>query len=355
MAKSIPVILSGGTGTRLWPLSRTAQPKQLQRLSSDLTMIQETVRRLPNAHAPILICNEAHRFVVAEQMREIGVKPAAIALEPEGRNTAPAAILGALLARAIDPDAIMLLLPSDHVIADVAAFHAAAEIAAAAALKGNLVTFGIKPSEPNTGYGYIKRGVQLPGVGGAYKVDCFVEKPDRATAERYLAEGGYSWNSGMFVFRAQTLLDEAVKIDPALIPPVEAALSAASRDADFIRLDQTTFAKAKNVSIDVAIMEQTGRAAVVPADIGWSDIGSWHALWELGVRDAHGNVTRGDVLLHGSSGSLARSEGPLVALVGVRDIVVVATEDAVLVAARDQSQDVKAIVDRLKREGRGKT
>jgi mannose-1-phosphate guanylyltransferase/mannose-6-phosphate isomerase len=353
MARLIPVILSGGTGTRLWPLSRAARPKQFQRLSSDLTMIQETVRRLPKADAPILICNEAHRFLVAEQMQEIGVKPRAIALEPEGRNTAPAAILAALLAREIDADAVVLLLPSDHVIADVAAFHAAAEIAVAAANEGYLATFGITPTEANTGYGYIKRGSALGRIAGAYKVERFVEKPNQASAEQYLREGAYSWNSGMFVFRAQTLLDEARRVDPELSPSVERALKAAQRDRDFIRLDRAAFALAKNVAIDVAIMERTDRAAVVPAKIGWSDIGSWHALWEMGARDAEGNVARGDVLFHGSTGSLGRSEGPLVALVGVRDLVVVATPDAVLVAARDQSQDVKAIVDRLKREGRG--
>ncbi|MFO1187493.1 MAG: sugar phosphate nucleotidyltransferase [Alphaproteobacteria bacterium] len=247
MAVLIPVILSGGTGTRLWPLSRAAQPKQLQRLASDLTMIQETVRRVPKAHSPILICNDVHRFVVAEQMREIGVRPAAIVLEPEGRNTAPAAILGALIAREIDPEAVVLLLPSDHVIAKVPAFHTSTQTAIAAARDGRLVTYGIKPTEPNTGYGYIKAGPPLSNLGDARRVESFVEKPDFRTAERYLAEGNYSWNSGMFVFRAQTFLDEAARIDAGLVPPVERAFALATRDADFVRLDKAAFSSAKNV------------------------------------------------------------------------------------------------------------
>ena len=352
MSRIFPVILSGGAGTRLWPLSRVGAPKQFQRLHTDRTMLQDTLLRLPASEAPIVVCNEDHRFAVAEQIREAAVRARAIALEPVGRNTAPAAILAALLVAQTDADGIVLLLPCDHIITNTRAFHEAISRAVAAAGKGFLVTFGIAPSAPQTGYGYILRGEALPGLTGAFRVQSFVEKPDLETAKSYLAHGGYSWNSGMFVFRARTFLEEAQHIDDELRPPVEQALALAKRDVDFIRLDRDAFAQAKNISIDVAIMERTARAAVVPADIGWNDIGSWAALWDVGARDDHGNVFRGDVLAHEAANCLVRTDGALVAVVGLEGVVVVATPDAVLVTSRERSQDVKVIVERLKRDGR---
>jgi mannose-1-phosphate guanylyltransferase/mannose-6-phosphate isomerase len=353
MSRVFPIVLSGGAGTRLWPLSRAARPKQLLRLCSERTMIQDTVLRLPGGEPPILICNEEHRFLVAEQMQEIGVAPHAIALEPVGRNTAPAAVLAALLVERIDPDGILLLLPSDHLIAHGPAFHAAIAKAVTAAQAGLLVTFGITPSRPETGYGYISRGEALVGGADAYKIERFIEKPELAAAETLLSRGGVYWNSGMFVFEARTLLDEAARLRPGLRPPVEQALGLARRDADFIRLDHDAFSQAESISFDHAIMEHTQRAAVIPADIGWNDIGSWSALWETGSPDERGNVARGDVLLQGATNCLVRAEGPLVAVIGLEDAIVVATADAVLVTHRRHSQDVKAIVERLKREGRG--
>jgi mannose-1-phosphate guanylyltransferase/mannose-6-phosphate isomerase len=316
-------------------------------------MIQDTVLRLPEAEPPILICNEEHRFLVAEQMHEIGIVPRAIVLEPLGRNTAPAAITASLLVAEIDPDGIVLLLPSDHIVPRVAEFHDAIAKAVRAAESGFLVTFGITPSAPHTGYGYISRGDAIGDVPGSFKVERFVEKPDLEIAKSYLQTGGYFWNSGMFVFRARTFLEETDRIDRSLNPPVEAALAHAQRDADFIRLDRAAFEAAKSISIDNAVMEHTKRAAVVPADIGWNDIGSWLALWEVGEPDARGNVVRGDVVLHDTAQCLVRTEGALVAVVGLEDVIVVATEDAVLVASRSRTQDVKAVVERLKREGRG--
>jgi mannose-1-phosphate guanylyltransferase/mannose-6-phosphate isomerase len=352
MNRIFPVILSGGAGTRLWPLSRAARPKQLLRLCSERTMIQDTVLRLPGGERPIIICNEEHRFLVAEQMQEIGVAPHAIALEPVGRNTAPAAILAALLVERIDPQGILLLLPSDHVIAHVPAFHAAISKAVAAAQAGLLVTFGITPSGPHTGYGYIRSGEALTEVADGYKIERFIEKPDLAVAETLLERGGVYWNSGMFVFRARTFLDEAHMIAPGLRPPVEQALDLGRRDADFIRLDRDAFSRAESISIDHAIMEHTQRAAVVPADIGWNDIGSWSALWDAGSHDERGNVASGDVVLHGATNCFVRAEGTLVAVVGLEGVIVVATEDAVLVTDQRHSQDIKAMVERLKREGR---
>lgn len=352
MSRVYPVILSGGAGTRLWPLSRAASPKQFQRLHTDRTMLQDTLLRLPQSEAPIVICNEEHRFAVAEQIRDAAIRPRAIALEPMGRNTAPAAILAALLVSQLDPDGIVLLLPSDHIITNTRGFHEAISKAVAAAEKGFLVTFGIEPSGPHTGYGYIWRGEAVPGLAGVFRVQQFVEKPNLPTAQAYLARGGYSWNSGMFVFRARTFLEEVDRIDDALRPPVEQSLALAKHDADFIRLDRDAFSRARNISVDVAVMERTARAAVVPADIGWNDVGSWAALWDVGARDEQGNVLRGDVMLHDCQNCLVRADGTLVAVVGLDHMVVVATPDAVLVTSRERSQDVKAIVERLMRDGR---
>ena len=349
-----PVVLSGGSGTRLWPMSRASLPKQLLALHGVRTMIQDTVLRanVPGAAAPILLCSDDHRFLVAEQMQAVGVTPQAIVLEPMGRNTAPAAAIGALMVAEQDPKGIILLLPSDHAVTDENAFRVAVGRAASAARDGYVVTFGITPSGPETGYGYIQRGAPLASVDGVNVVKRFAEKPDRKTAERYLASGDYVWNSGMFVFRADVLLAELARHEPGVVEACRASLAAAKRDLDFVRLDAASFEKAKNISIDYAVMENTDKAVVVPCDIGWSDVGSWASLWSLEKRDAQGNAIQGDVLIHDSHNSFVRSEKGLTALVGVDDLVVVVTEDAVLVADKARAQDVKAIVDQLKTSGR---
>lgn len=335
-------------------MSRASLPKQLLALHGTHTMIQDTVLRanVPGSVPPILLCSDGHRFLVAEQMQAIGVNPQAIVLEPTGRNTAPAAAVAALLVAERDPKGIVLLLPSDHVVMDQNAFRAAVDRAAAAARQGFIVTFGIKPNGPEVGYGYIQRGAPLEEIDGAYHVKRFAEKPDRATAERYIGAGDYVWNSGMFVFRADIMLAEMARHETGLVEHCRAALGASKRDLDFVRLDAATFEKAKNISIDYAVMEKTDKAAVVPCDIGWSDVGAWSSLWSLEKRDAQGNAMKGDVLVHDSHDSFVRSEKGLTALVGVRDLVVVVTEDAVLVAAKNRAQDVKAIVDQLKSSNR---
>ncbi|HUJ02813.1 MAG TPA: mannose-1-phosphate guanylyltransferase/mannose-6-phosphate isomerase [Rhizomicrobium sp.] len=346
-----PAILSGGTGSRLWPLSRAALPKQLLALAGERTMIQETVLRaaLPGAASPLLICNDEHRFLVAEQMREIGVKPSAIVLEPMGRNTAPAAAVAALKTAERQADGIVLLLPSDHVVTDAEGFARALAIAIAQAAKGDIVTFGIRPSRPETGYGYIETGKEI--APGAFAVARFTEKPDAATAQAWLAGGRHLWNSGMFVFRADVLIGEMEEFAPEVLAGARAALAAAKGDLDFVRLDKDAFARAPEISIDYAVMERTKRAAVVPADFGWSDVGSWAALWELAPRDEADNALSGDVLMEDSQGCYVRAEKGVAAVVGVEDLVVVVTGDAVLVAKRDRAQDVKAVVEKLKARG----
>ena len=349
-----PVILSGGSGTRLWPLSRSSLPKQLLALCGKRTMIQDTVLRvaLPEAAAPLLLCNESHRFLIAEQMQEIAVKPAAIVLEPVGRNTAPAAAVAALIVAESEPQDIVLLLPSDHVVKDEPAFRATVAVAAQAAASGRIATFGITPDKPETGYGYIERGAALEGIAGAFAVRRFTEKPDAATAARHLAEGGYCWNSGMFVFRADVMLDELERCAPAILPAVREAWAKSVRDLDFVRLDKDAFAKAPAISLDYAVMEKTDRAALVPCSLGWSDVGSWSSLWEIRKQDEAGNVTQGDVVLHDAHGSFVHSEHQLAALVGVRDLVVVSTKDALLIADKARAQDVSKLVERLKTEKR---
>jgi mannose-1-phosphate guanylyltransferase/mannose-6-phosphate isomerase len=347
-----PVVLSGGSGTRLWPLSRSALPKQLLALTGDHTMIQNTVLRaaVSGSVAPILVCGEGHRFLVAEQMQAVGITPHTIVLESTGRNTAPAAAVASLIVAEHDPDGLVLLLPSDHVIADVDAFRAAVARAADAARKGHLVTFGLKAERPETGYGYIRRGAEI--AAGVFKVARFAEKPDAATAESYVKAGDYFWNSGMFIFRADVFLSELARLEPDLLAACRASLTAAKRDLDFVRLDAKSFDSAKSISIDYAVMENTDKAAVVPCSLGWSDVGAWSSLWEILKQDKSGNVVQGDVVVHNSHDTFVRSEGKLTALVGVHDLAVIVTKDAVLVADKSSAQDVKVVVDRLKADNR---
>jgi mannose-1-phosphate guanylyltransferase/mannose-6-phosphate isomerase len=349
-----PVILSGGAGSRLWPLSRRLLPKQLLALTGARTMIQETAARFTGDAfaAPTIVCNDEHRFLIAEQLREQEIKPAAIILEPVGRNTAPAATVAALTVAKNDPESIILLLPSDHVIEDVKAFRKAIAAAIPAAEKGAIVTFGIKPAAPETGYGYIFGGEKIAGAPGCLSVQRFVEKPDRPTAEKYLANGNYYWNGGIFLFKASTLLKEMERLQPDILKACRASVERARKDLDFVRLDEEAFKSSPSQSIDYAIMEHTKDAACVPVDMGWSDVGSWHALWDITEKSETGNATSGDVIAEHVKNSYLRSDGPLLAAVGVEDLVIVATTDAVLVSHRDSAQDVKKIVDELEKQGR---
>lgn len=352
----IPLVLSGGSGTRLWPVSRKNLPKQFLALTSERTMFQETLartRKLSEIAAPIVIASDDHRFLVAEQLLEIGLAPAAILLEPIARNTAPAIALGALKALEQDPSAKLLVLPADHLIADAEEFFRAIEKADPLADEGWLVTFGIRPEQAETGYGYIRRGAALRGGEEGYCVAQFVEKPDFATAARYLESGDYDWNSGMFLFQASRYLEELACHAPAMLKAVQAAYAAAKQDIDFIRIDRMAFEQVPSDSIDYAVMEKTAHAAVVPVRCGWSDIGSWSALWAAGAKDDEGNSTLGDVLAKKTRNSLIRSyDRHMVATVGVENLVVVATPDATLVVHRDAAQDVKLIVDELKSSDR---
>ena len=349
----IPVILSGGSGTRLWPLSRDAFPKQFLALVGHDSMLQATWHRVaPLASgAPIVVAGETHRFMVAEQLREVGCADATILLEPLARNTAPAIAAAALEATRDGADPLLLVLPSDHVIADADAFRAAVRAAGAAAEAGSLVTFGIVPTGPETGYGYIKAAAGE----GVRAVERFVEKPDAATAAAYVASGDYAWNSGMFLFRASAYLAELERHQPAMLAACREALAQARRDVDFVRLDATTFAASPSDSIDYAVMEKTAHAAVLAIDVGWNDVGSWAALWQVAEQDGDGNAHHGDVLARDCRDTLAWGDGRLLALLGLRDVVVVDTADAVLVAHKDHVQDVKAIVAGLKRRGRAET
>lgn len=350
-----PVILSGGSGTRLWPMSRRDYPKQFLPLAGDNTMVQDTALRVSasDRFAPVLVvCNEEHRFMVAEQLRRDDDLPQGILLEPIGRNTAPALTAAALWLLDRDPDALMLVLPSDHVVKDTDAFRAAALTAADAAQSGQLVTFGIEPRAPETGFGYIAAGEPLEDYDGVRRVDGFVEKPDRATAESFVAGGNHFWNSGMFVFRADALLTEIERFEPEVAKASRNALAAGQEDLDFFRLDRDAFSKAPAVSIDYAVMEKTEKAAVVPVNMGWSDVGSWRALWEIGSKDNAGNVVVGDVMQVGSRDCYLRSDGTLIAAIGLEDFVVVASADAVLVAPKDEVQQVRDIVEQLGKAGR---
>ncbi|MGH8218701.1 MAG: mannose-1-phosphate guanylyltransferase/mannose-6-phosphate isomerase [Steroidobacteraceae bacterium] len=367
-----PVILSGGAGTRLWPLSRELYPKQLLALIGDRTMLQQTVLRLEGLGAapPVIVCNDAHRFLVAEQLRQLAVEPQAVVLEPIGRNTAPAIALAAHAAleaaeranAALGANAnangsggpVLLVLPADHVIRDVPVFHKAVRTALGAAEPGQLVTFGIVPTAPETGYGYIQQGATAAGDGteGVHRIARFVEKPSPERAREFLASGEYYWNSGMFMFRARRYLEELARLAPQIAKACEAAFHNAKRDLDFTRIDAKSFAACPSDSIDYAVMEKTSDAVVVSLAAGWSDVGSWSALHEASESDVRGNVARGDVMVEDCDGCYLYSESRLVSVVGLKDHVVVETKDAVLVAPRQRVQDVKKLVQRLKERGR---
>ncbi|MBI1779543.1 MAG: mannose-1-phosphate guanylyltransferase/mannose-6-phosphate isomerase [Proteobacteria bacterium] len=353
-----PVILSGGSGTRLWPMSRAQYPKQMLPLVGELSLLQQTAARFADAKRfgpPLIVCNAEHRFVVAEQLRQIGQPPTATLLEPEGRNSAPAVAVAALALQQRNPEAVMLVLPSDHLIRAPEALLAAIETALPAAVEGRIVTFGIRPARPDTGYGYVREGSAIAGLAECRSVESFVEKPDRKTAEKFLAAGGYYWNSGMFLMSARSYLDELARLEPAMLAACREALAHAKRDLDFVRLDAAAFAEAPAKSIDYAVMEHTTLAAVVPVDPGWSDIGSWSALDEVSPKDASGNAVIGDVQVIEARNSYLRSNGRLLVAVGVDDLIVIVEPDAVLVLAKKAAQSVKVAVDLLKAAGRAET
>jgi mannose-1-phosphate guanylyltransferase / mannose-6-phosphate isomerase len=364
--KILPVILSGGSGTRLWPLSRELYPKQLLPLTCDKTMIQDTILRLEgiaDIGSPLVICNESHRFMVAEQLRLINTKASAIVLEPCGRNTAPAVAIAALHAMRNGSDPVLLVLPADHVIRDAPAFRDAVLKGAGLAEKGNLITFGIVPDKPETGYGYIKKGKQIKiqtkvqveaKVKGkdpritAFKVDRFEEKPDLPAAREFVSSGEYLWNSGMFMFRASRFLDELKRFSPDILSACRKSVKGAVQDLDFTRLDAGAFADCRSDSIDYAVMEKTGSAVVIPLDAGWNDIGSWSALWEVLEKDSEGNAVSGDVITHEVRDSFIYAGSRLVSAIGVKDHIIIETADAVLVADKGKAQKVKKIVQHLK-------
>ncbi|HVC11651.1 MAG TPA: mannose-1-phosphate guanylyltransferase/mannose-6-phosphate isomerase [Burkholderiales bacterium] len=355
MPSLVPVILCGGSGTRLWPLSRKLLPKQFLPLITEHSLLQDTALRLAaleDGAPPVLIGNHEHRFLIAEQMQQIGVAPGALLLEPMGRNTAPAVAVAAHVAARRDPQALLLVLPSDHVVRDVAAFGAAVRTARRAAADGALVTFGIVPTEPATGFGYIEQGEALSPGAPLYRIRRFVEKPNPETAQAFLAQGGFLWNSGMFVFGARAYLDELRQLRPDIAEAAARAHATIRADMDFMRLDEEAFSACPAESIDYAVMEKTSRGAVVRSDLGWSDVGSWSALWEVSDKDARGNAVRGDVHLADAAGCLVRSDGRLVSALGVRDLVIVETSDAVLVTARERAQEVREVVAHLEKNGR---
>lgn len=346
-----PIILSGGTGTRLWPLSRASYPKQLLCLTSNQTMLQDTLTRankLPGAQAPIVICNNEHRFLIRDQCEAIKIIPVAIYLEPIGRNTAPAIALAAFHLAQIDENALMLVLPADHVIDDQAAFAEAVKVAALTAQDNYLTTFGVVPHAPETGYGYIKTGEIIPSAAPAAltprRIQSFFEKPDRKTAEAYLKEGGYNWNSGMFVFTAKQYLQELQQHRPDIFASVQKAWQGNTTDLGFIRPGEEAFTACSADSIDYAVMQVTDRAAVVPAQFGWSDVGSWDSLWQISPKDADGNVANGDIYITDTKNSYIRSENRLVSVIGLEDVIVIETADAVLVMHKSKSQQIKEAI-----------
>ena len=345
-----PVILSGGSGTRLWPLSRQSRPKQFLALTGERSLLQQTVERLRGLRdgaPPLMLGNHEHRFMVAEQLHEIGVHPAAQLLEPVPRSTAPAIAVAALQVQKKDPGGILLILPSDHVITGEDAFLADVAAAARVASDGHLVTFGIKPLGPNTGYGYIERAEALPADARAYRIKRFIEKPDLAHALTYAASGSHYWNSGMFVFTARRYLEELQRLQPEVLSAAQAALAAATHDLDFIRLDKAAFERSPSISIDYAVMEKTSAGGVIEAGFGWSDVGSWSTLWDIGNKDTAGNVVHGDTLIKDARDCFVWAEGRLVVALGARDLMVVETDDAVLVADRARAQEVKDLVQAL--------
>lgn len=355
LPKIFPAVLSGGSGSRLWPVSRSSYPKQFLTLNGSGTLLQQTLKRVSDPglfQSPMIIANNDYRFLVAEQVQELGIEPMCIVLEPEGRNTAPAAAVASLIASQVDPEALVMLLPSDHVVADEPAFIAACKMAAAAAARGYLVTFGIEPDRPETGYGYIKKGGNLDDQPGAYKVEAFCEKPDEATAKSFLDAGEYYWNSGMFLFPAALFLAELGRLSPAVCTAAVRAHAAAKLDLDFLRLDEKAFTQSPAESIDRSVMEKTDKAVVVPAEFGWNDIGAWHALWEIAERDNQDNAIFGNVAALDCQGCYLRNEdGPLIATAGLENTVVVSTPDAVMIAPLEKIAGVKDLVSKILADG----
>ena len=353
----IPVILSGGSGSRLWPLSRAKRPKQFLGVTEKLSLFQLTLQRLNGLRgiqAPIIVSNQEHRFLVAEQCREAGITPEAILLEPFGRNTAPAIAVAAFHARKAGEDPVMLVLPSDHIFTRPEAFKETAVLAAQAAEQGKLVTFGILPTQAGTGYGYLKMG-KATEIDGVNQVAQFVEKPDSATAENYVASGKYFWNSGMFMFKASAYLDALAKYQPEMLKQCELAYTKAQLDLDFIRLDETAMTACPSDSVDYAVMEKTDKAAMVTLDAGWNDVGAWSAVWQVLPKDANGNALRGDVITQDANDCYVHADYRLVTLLGVKDLIVIETSDAILVADKNAAQDVKKIVNQLNDKKRSET
>lgn len=351
----IPVILAGGSGTRLWPMSRQHYPKQLLKLFGDRTMLQQTLLRLDGVAdlaPPIVVCNEEHRFMVAEQLHEIGLAKSSIILEPVARNTAPALALAAIHARSLADNPILLVLSADHMIKDVPVFHGALAQAIEAAQLGHLATFGVNPTRPETGYGYIKAKIDGGASNTFYPVEQFVEKPDLATAEKYLAEGCYYWNSGMFVFQTEIFLQELQVHSPDVVAAAEQAKVSAVQDLDFIRVNRESFAQAPNISIDYALMEKSKNVVCVPFSAGWSDVGDWKSFWDLSEKDESGNSRIGDSIDIGSTNTLVFSQDKLVATLGVNNLMIVNTPDAVLVADQSQAQQVKSIITQIEKQKR---
>ncbi|MEX0696023.1 MAG: mannose-1-phosphate guanylyltransferase/mannose-6-phosphate isomerase [Dongiaceae bacterium] len=343
----VPVLLAGGAGRRLWPLSRGMHPKPVLALTSDRSLLQETALRVRDGALfgpPLVVCSDAQRFVVAEQLRRLGIAPAGILLEPAGRDTGPAVAVAALHIAAADPAALLLVTPVDHRVGDPDAFHDAVRAAVPAAAAGCLVCFGVRPTGPESGYGYIRGGAPLPGAGRALQVLGFVEKPPAAAARHLVGSGEWLWNSGIFLFPVAALIAELQRWAPAVLAAARAALAAGARDSDFVRLERAAFAAAPRLSIDRAVLESTDRAAVVPTDMDWTDVGAWTGLWQVGDKDAAGNVCIGDVVIEDLRGSYVRSDGPLTTVVGLDGVVVIATADAVLVAAKSRVQDIGGIV-----------